>query len=107
MVKEYQERAIAIKKDYEAGMKAIEIARLFSISPQNVNYWIHHPIIYKKKRRGKLTKNKRNLIIKWDRNKPINISSAKRIQKRFNRMSKYKKENKLQKKYRFQQLIKY
>ena len=98
MVKGYQERAIAIKKGYEAGMKAIEIARLFSISPQKVNYWIHHPITYKKKRREKLTKNERNLIIKWAKNKPINIASAKKIQKRFNRMSKYKKENKIQKK---------
>ena len=53
MVKEYQERSIAIKKDYEAGMKAIEIARLFSISPQKVNYWIHHPITYKKEK-GKI-----------------------------------------------------
>ena len=98
MVKEYQERAIAIKKVYEAGMKAIEIARLLSISPQKVNYWIHHPITYKKKRREKLTKNERNFIIKWAKNKPINIASAKRIQKRFNRLSKYQKENKLQKK---------
>ena len=37
--------AIAIKKNYEAKMKPIEIAKLFNISKQKVNYWIHNPII--------------------------------------------------------------
>jgi len=79
MVKKYQEYAITIKKNHEAGMKAIEIANLFGLSPQRVNYWIHHPITYHKKRRTKLTKNERNIIIKWARDKPINIASAKKI----------------------------
>ena len=35
---------IAIKKNYEAGMKPKEIAKLFGISKQRVNYWIHTPL---------------------------------------------------------------
>ena len=97
MVKKYQEYAITIKKNHEAGMKAIEIANLFGLSPQRVNYWIHHPIIYHNKRRTKLTKNESNIIIKWAKVKPINIFSVKKILHRFNNLSKSKKENKLPK----------
>ena len=97
MVKKYQEYAIAIKKNHEAGMKAIEIANLFDLSPQRVNYWIHHLITYHKKRRTKLTKNERNIIIKWAKDKPINIASAKKILHKFNNLSKSKKEKKLPK----------
>ena len=85
------EYAIAIKKNFSAGMKPIQIAKLFNISPQKVNYWIHHPIVYHKNRRMKLTRNERNIIIKWAKNKPINIASAKIIQRKFNYLSKTKK----------------
>ena len=30
-------------------MKPIQIAKLFGISSQNINYWLHHPIIILKK----------------------------------------------------------
>ena len=36
--------AIAIKQNYSAGMKAKDIANLFNISKQRVNYWIHSSI---------------------------------------------------------------
>ena len=99
--------AIAIKKNYSAGMKPIQIAKLFGISPQKVNYWVHHPIITHKKRRMKLTRNERNIIIKWAKNKPINIASAEIMRNKFNRLPKYKKEKKLQKKFVCQPPIKF
>ena len=37
-----KELAVAVKKNYEAKMKPVEIAKLFNISKQKVNYWIHH-----------------------------------------------------------------
>ena len=36
--------AIVIKKNFEAGMKPIDIANLFGISKQRVNYWLHTPL---------------------------------------------------------------
>ena len=74
-------------------MKPIQIAKLFNISPQKVNYWVHHPIIYHRKRRTKLTRNERNIIIRWAKNKPVNIASSKIIQRKFNYLSKSKKED--------------
>ena len=41
----------------------------------------------------KLTRNERNIIIRWAKNKPINIASAKKIQRKFNYLSKTEKEN--------------
>ena len=35
------EFAIAIKKNYEAGMRPKDIAELFNLSKQRVNYWLH------------------------------------------------------------------
>ena len=34
------EFAIAIKKNYEAGMRPKDIAELFNLSKQRVNYWL-------------------------------------------------------------------
>jgi len=59
-----QEYLIGIKKNYIAGMKPISITKLFNISPQKVNHWIHHAIILYRRRRMKLTRNKRNITIK-------------------------------------------
>ena len=86
------ELAIAIKKNYEAGMKPIEISRLFNIAKQTVNYWLHHPIVIKRKRRTTLNRKEINLIIRWARDKPIHLCSAKKIQFKFNNLSKRKKE---------------
>jgi len=97
-INERKELAIAIKKNYQAGMKAVEISRLFKISKQTVNYWLHHPIIIKRKRRTKLTRPEINIIIKWARDKPINICSAKKIRNRFNLLPKRRKEKGKQKK---------
>lgn len=91
------EFAIAIKKNYEAGMRPKDIAQLFNLSKQRVNYWIHHPIKKTKKRREKLTRNERLYLIKWAKDKPINLASAKKLQRKFNSLTKMKKENKLQK----------
>ena len=62
--------AIAIKKNYSAGMKAKDIAKLFKISKQRVNYWIHNSIKIRK-RRTKLTRNEINMLVKWAKDKPI------------------------------------
>ena len=73
--------AIAIRENYNAGMKAKEIAELFQISKQRVNYWLHTPI-RKKIRRRKLSRNEINMIVKWAKDKPImecNVS-VKKIQ---------------------------
>ena len=73
----------AIIKNHEAGMKFKDIAKLFKISRQRVNYWIHNKIIMPRKRRTKLTRNEKNIIIKWAKNKPTNIAGAKKIQMKF------------------------
>ena len=52
----------------------------------------------KRKRRTKLTRNEKLILVKWARDKPINLASAKILQKRFNYLPKSKKENKTQKK---------
>ena len=73
-------------------MKPIYIAHLLKVSKQVVNYWIHHPIIEKRRRRTKLTRKEKNLIVRWAKDKPINLVSAKKIQRKFNSLSKTKKE---------------
>ena len=90
--------AIAIKENFAAGMRQKDIATLFKISKQRVNYWIHNPI-QKRKRRTKLSRKEINTIVKWARDKPIIECrvSAKNIQSRFNKLSKNKKERKKQK----------
>ena len=104
MVKEYipknkrNELAITIKKLSETGMKQINIAKLFNISKKKVNYFIHNPIILKRKRRTKLIRKEKNLLVRWARDKPINLWSAKKIQNKFNLLPKYKKEKNMPKK---------
>ena len=105
MVKCYQNKnkpskrdlAIAIKQNYEAGMKPIDISKLFNITKQRINYIIHHST-NNKRRRTKLTRNEKNILIKWAKDKSINIASAKRLRNRFNSLPRYKKEKKKQKK---------
>ena len=93
------ELAIAIKKVYESGMKPKEISKLFNVSKQRINYCIHHSKIIRKKRRTKLTRNEKMILIKWAKDKPINLASARKLQNRFNSLPKSKKEKKLQKKF--------
>ena len=90
--------AIAIKENFAAGMKPKDIAKLFNLSKQRVNYWIHSSI-RKRKRRSKLTRKEINIIVKWAKNKPIMEKkvSAKNIQIKFNKLSKKLKENKKKK----------
>ena len=66
------------KKNYQSGMKAVEISKLFKKSKQTVNYWLHHPILIKWKSRTKLTRPEIDIIIKWASDKPINICPAKK-----------------------------
>ena len=40
----------------------------------------------------KLTRNERNIIIGWSKNKPINIASAKIIQRKFKSISQKQKK---------------
>lgn len=90
--------AIAIKENYNAGMKPIDIANLFHITKQRVNYWIDREI-RKRKRRTKLNRNEINQIIKWARDKPIvekNVS-AKNIQIKFNKLPKKFKDHRKRK----------
>ena len=79
-------------------MKSREIVDLFHISKQLVNFWINH-FVKKRKRRTKLTRNKKNLIVKWANDKPImeNKVSDKNIQIRFNKLRNKFKENKKEK----------
>ena len=90
--------AIAIKENFAHGMKPKEIADLFHLSKQRVNYWLHH-IIKKRKRRTKLNRNEINLIVKWAKDKPIMEKkvSAKNIQIKFNKLRNKFKENKKKK----------
>ena len=89
---------IVIKKNFEAGMKPKEIAKLFGISKQRVSYWIHTPL-KRRIRRTKLTRKEINKIVKWAKDKPIMAFrvSAKNIQTRFNRLPKRMKEKKIKK----------
>ena len=91
--------AIAIKENYSAGMKPKDIAALFHLSKQRVNYWIHREI-RKRKRRTKLNRREINMIIKWARDKPIMEKqvSAKNMQIKFNKLPRKFKENKMKKK---------
>ena len=95
--------AIAIKQNYPAGMKAKDIANLFNISKQRVNYWFHGSI-KTRKRRTKLTRKEINMLVKWAKDKPImeKKASAKNIQLKYNKMPKKFKEKKMKKKYLFQ-----
>ena len=92
-----KDTAIAIKRNFQAGMKPIDIANLFKISKQIVNYHIHHGTDERKARRTKLNRNEKNLIIKWAKDRPISLASAKKLQRRFNYLSKEKKEKGIQK----------
>ena len=51
-------------------MKPKDIANLFGISKQRVNYWLHIPLT-KRTRRTKLTRKEIYTIIKGARDKPI------------------------------------
>ena len=75
-----------------------KIANLFKISKQRVNYWLHHPIIQKRKRRTKLNRKEINRIIKWARDRPIHLYSAKKIMRKFNSLPRNKKEKNMNKK---------
>ena len=88
--------AIAIKQDYQVGIIAKDIANLFNISKQRVNYWIHSSI-KTRKRRTKLTRKEINMLVKWAKDKPIREKkvSAKNIQMKFNKMPKKFKEKKM------------
>ena len=61
---------IAIQENFSPGMKPKEIANLFKISKQRINYWIHYPI-KKRIRRGKLIRKEINMLVKWAKDKPI------------------------------------
>ena len=76
--------AIIIKTNYQAGMKPRDIAALLKVSKQVVNYWIHHPIIEKRIRRTKLIRKEKNLLIKWAKDRPINLVSTRKLQRIFN-----------------------
>ena len=96
--------AIAIKENYAHGMKAKEIANLFHLSKQRVNYWLHH-IVKKRKRRTKLNRREINMIVRWAKDKHIieKKVSAKNIQISFNRLKKNLRKIKRKKLYLYQQ----
>ena len=90
---ERKELVITIKKNYQIRMKAIDIAKLFQILKQNVNYWLHHPVIIKRKRRTKLIRRAEiNIIIKCARDESINICYANKIRNKLDLLSKRRKE---------------
>ena len=79
-------------------MKANKIAKLFGVSPQRINYWIHNEIALTRKRRIKLTRNEKIMLIKWAKNNPTNIVGEKKIQMKLNLLSSYKKKKNIKKK---------
>ena len=93
-----QKNAIVIKEYFSAGMKPKDIAKLFNLSKQRVNYMIHSSI-RDQKRRSKLTRKGINIIVEWAKNKPIMEKkvSEKIIQIKFNKLSKKFKDNKKKK----------
>ena len=64
-----------------------------------------HQIIGKRKRRAKLTSKEKNLIVRWTKDKSINLVSAKEIQRKFNSLSKTKKEKNRKKRCHYLLLI--
>ena len=90
--------AIAIQQNYAHGMKPKDISELFKISKQRTNYWLHHKVNKRRKRRTKLTRNEKLLLIKWAKDKPINLASARKLKIKFDSMSRQKKEKKMKKK---------
>ena len=90
--------AISIQENFAHGMKPKEIADLFHLSKQRVNYWLHHTI-KKRKRRTKLNRREINLIVKWAKDKPIMEKkvSARNIQIKFNKLRNKFKEKKKKK----------
>ena len=86
--------AITIKTNYQAGMKPRDITFLLKVSKQVVNYWIHYINIEKRKRRTKLIRKEKNLLIKLAKDRPINLVSERKLQRKFNSLSKTKKEKK-------------
>ena len=86
---------IAIKENYNAGMKPKEIVALFHISKKRVNYWIYRQI-KKRKRRLKFNRKEINIIVKWAKDKPLMEQkvSTKNIQIRFKKLPKKFKEKK-------------
>ena len=86
--------AITIQQNYAHGMKPKDISELFQISKQRTNYWLHHKVNKRRKRRTKLTRNEKLLLIKWAKDKPINLASARKLKIKFDSMSRQKKEKK-------------
>ena len=62
--------SISIEENFAAGMKPKDIAKLFNLSKQRINNWIHNSI-RKQKRRSKLIRKEINIIVKWAKDKPI------------------------------------
>ena len=56
------ELTTAIKKNFESGIKPIDISKLFKISKQRNNYIIHHLKKKKRKRRTKLARNEKLIL---------------------------------------------
>ena len=48
------ELATAIKKNFESGMKPIDLSKLFKISKQRINYIIHYSKKGEKKKKDKI-----------------------------------------------------
>ena len=86
--------AIAIQQNYAHGMKPKDISELFKISKQRTNYWLHHKVNKRRKRRTKLTRNEKLLLIKWAKDKPINLASARKLKIKFDSMSSRKRKKK-------------
>ena len=89
-------------------MKPNDIAALFHLSKQRVNYWIHREI-KKRKRRTKLKKREINMFFRWERDKPIMEKQVytKNIQIRFNKLPRKFKDNRINQKISLIQQIDY
>ena len=100
-----KDTAITIKRNFQAGMKPIDIANLFKISKQIVNYHIHHGMNERKTRRTKLNRNEKNLIFKWAKDRPISLASEKNYKEDLTIYPKKKKKREYKKEYLYPLLI--
>ena len=71
---------------------------------QNRELVIGYIMLWKiKEKEGQLTRNEKLILIKWAKDKPINLSSAKKYKENLILYKDLKKETNFQKKFPFQQ----
>ena len=91
--------AIAIKKNYDAGMRPKDIAKLFNLSKQRVNYWLHHEVSNKRKKEKNLLEMKDQSFLNGQRISPLTWLLQEKYNKSLIDSQKIKKKNGFKKKF--------